>query len=134
MRLTRPGLDLGIVVRDVERSLTFYRDLLGLPVRGDMQVPGVGRLLLLDVGHSTLKLVQLDRGIDIEPEPGGLRAGAAGMRYCTFSISDLDEVVTTCREAGFRIGMRPTTMGPGVRVAAVEDPDQNWIELMETNR
>lgn len=134
MNLTKPGLDLGIVVRDVERSLAFYRDLLGLEVRGDMNVPGVGRLLLLDVGNSTLKLVQLDRGIDVEPEPGGLRAGAGGMRYCTFSISDLDDVVATCRDAGYRIGMRPTTMGPGVRVAAVEDPDQNWIELMEITR
>lgn len=134
MKLTKPGLDLGIVVRDVERSLTFYRDLLGLSVRGDLQVPGVGRLVLLDVGSSTLKLVQLTNGIAIEPEPGGLRAGAGGMRYCTFSISDLDDVVETCREAGYRIGMRPTVMGPGVRVAAVEDPDQNWIELMETER
>lgn len=134
MMLTKPGLDLGIVVHDLERSLAFYRDLLALPLRSTFHVPAVGRLALLDVGHSVLKLVQLDRDIDSAPEPGGLRTGASGMRYCTFSIEDLDGVVTTCRDAGHRIGMRPTSMGPGIRIAAIEDPDRNWIELMEDRR
>lgn len=134
MRLTKPGLDLGIVVHDLERSLAFYRDLLGLPLRSIVQVPAVGRLGLLDVGTSTLKLMQLDRPLDVVPEPGGLRAAAAGLRYCTFTISDLDEVVDACRDAGYRIGMRTTSMGPGLRLAAVEDPDRNWIELMEDQR
>lgn len=134
MKLTKPGLDLAIVVHDLERSLEFYRDLLTLPVRSTFDVPAVGTMVVLDVGTSTLKLLQLDRAIDSVPEPGGLRPAAAGLRYCTFSIADLDEVVTTCRDAGYRIGMRPTAMGPGIRVAAVEDPDRNWIELMEDHR
>ena len=134
MRLAKPGLDLGIVVHDLERSLLFYRDVLMLPMRSTLQVPAVGRMALLDVGNSVLKLLQLDRAIDNEPEPGGLRAGAAGMRYCTFTIDDLDGVVGTCRDAGYRVGMRPTAMGPGIRVAAIEDPDRNWIELMEDHR
>lgn len=134
MRLTKPGLDLGIVVRDLATSLAFYRDLLEIPVRGDLRVPGLGRLVLLDVGHSTLKLVEPDRAITVTPEPGGVRAGAGGMRYCTFSVAALDSVVHRCREAGRHIGMEPTSMAPGLRVAAVEDPDRNWIELMEDTR
>lgn len=134
MKLTKAGLDLAIVVHDLPRSLTFYRDLLELPVRTTFDVPGVGTMVVLDVGTSTLKLLQLDRPIDAVPEPGGLRPAAAGLRYCTFSIADLDEVVDACRDAGCRIGMRPTAMGPGIRVAAVEDPDRNWIELMEDHR
>jgi catechol 2,3-dioxygenase-like lactoylglutathione lyase family enzyme len=131
MKLASPGLDVGIVVTDVERSLAFYRDLLELQVRGDMQVPGVGRLLLLDVGVSTLKLVQRDTAVEQLPVPGGVRAGAAGMRYVTFSVANLREVVERCRSTGHRVGMEPTQMTPTLLVAAVEDPDRNWIEFTE---
>ncbi len=130
MKLRKPGMDLGIVVADLERSLAFYRDLLGLPVRSDLQVPGVGRLVLLDLGVNTLKLVQLDTEPEHQPMPGGLRARASGMRYCTFTITDLGQVIERCRAAGYRVGMEPTRMGNAL-VAAVEDPDRNWIEFLE---
>ncbi|WP_235736423.1 VOC family protein [Nocardioides alcanivorans] len=131
MKLASPGLDVGIVVTDVERSLEFYRDLLCLPVRGDMQVPAVGRLVLLDLGVSTLKLVQRDCTVEHLPVPGGVRARAAGMRYVTFSVADIADVVERCRSAGHRVGMEPTRMAPALLVAAVEDPDRTWIEFTE---
>ena len=36
------AIDLGIVIQDSERSLAFYRDLLGMNHEGDMPMPGGG--------------------------------------------------------------------------------------------
>ncbi|WP_110206855.1 VOC family protein [Nocardioides daejeonensis] len=131
MQLARPHLDIGLVVSDLDASLGFYRDLLGLPVRGDLEVPEVGRLLLLDLGASTLKLVAPLRPPTGASPAGGLRAGVTGMRYLTLNVHALDDLAEACRQAGHRVAMRPTPVGPGMRAAAVEDPDRNWIEFLE---
>lgn len=129
--LAKPALDLGIVVRDLDRSLEFYRDTLGLPLRSTMQVRGVGQLALVEVGSSTLKLVQPGRPTEHVPAPGGVRGGALGMRYLTLTVVSVDDVVARCVAAGARLAMEPTRMAPTVLVAAVEDPDSNWVELMQ---
>lgn len=133
MQLAKPGLDLGIVVTDLDAALGFYRDLLGLPVRAEMDVAGVGHLVLLDLGVSTLKLVAPESEPAFTPARGGVRASAAGLRYCTMTVVGLGEVIDRCQNAGCRIAMRPTQVTPSITVAAVEDPDGNWIELMEVD-
>ena len=35
-KINNGAIEIGIVVRDAERSLAFYRDVLGLPYLGDL--------------------------------------------------------------------------------------------------
>jgi catechol 2,3-dioxygenase-like lactoylglutathione lyase family enzyme len=42
--LTKDSIDLGIVVRDAEASLAFYRDTLGFTDAGTMPMPGGGTM------------------------------------------------------------------------------------------
>jgi predicted enzyme related to lactoylglutathione lyase len=38
-----------------------------------------------------------------------------------------------CRSAGYTVAVEPKDVRPGVRISMIEDPDGNWIELLENN-
>ncbi|WP_235736374.1 VOC family protein [Nocardioides alcanivorans] len=131
MDLTAAHLDLGIAVTDMDAALGFYRDTLGLEEVSDRQMRGIGRMVKLGVGVSTLKLIAPDTPATGSAAPGGIQAGVPGLRYLTFTISDLDETVATCAAAGRTVALGPLDLGPDVRLAMVEDPDGNWVELVQ---
>ena len=127
--LTVPALDLGVVTADAPRLLAFYRDTLGLAPDGEIPFPGLGVLHRLRCGRSTLKILALERAPAARAARGGFSA-ATGFRYCTLHVADLDAVVAACRAGGHAIPVDVRPLRPGVRVAMVEDPDGNTIELM----
>ncbi len=129
--LTVPALDLGVVTADAERTLAFYRDTLGLVPDGQVSFPGLGVLHRLRCGHSTLKILALEDEPAARAPAGGF-AAATGFRYCTLHVANLDAVVAECRERGHAVVVDVRPLRPGVRVAMVEDPDGNAIELMGT--
>ncbi len=130
LELAKDSIDLGIVTRNPEPMLTFYRDLLGLDYQAEMPMPGGGSMHRLLCGSSLIKLVTPGNLADTEAPPGGL-AGASGYRYWTISVSNLDALAATCVEAGAPVPIQPTEIRPGVRIAMVEDPDGNWVEFIE---
>ena len=131
LQLTSPALDIGIVVNDLGASLRFYRDTLQLEYDREIYVPKVGRLAFVSAGRAKLKLIQLDAAAVTPAIRGGLQGGAIGFRYCTLHVSGLAEALSRCVAAGYRVSMKPRTMAPGLTIAALEDPDGNWIELAE---
>ncbi|MCB1671285.1 MAG: VOC family protein, partial [Pseudomonadales bacterium] len=110
--------------------LAFYRDLLGLPLEATIPMPGGGTMNRLKAGDSIVKIIAT------EPEPpadaisGGIRA-ATGYRYWTLHITDLAAAVRKLEQAGIRIPVAPREIREGVSIAMVEDPDGNWVELLE---
>ena len=56
IELQGTGLDAGIVTRDVESLSRFYGDLLGLPLAGEIRMPGIGLIRRYAVGSSTLQI------------------------------------------------------------------------------
>jgi catechol 2,3-dioxygenase-like lactoylglutathione lyase family enzyme len=71
-----------------------------------------------------------DKAPPAKPAPGGL-AGATGYRYFTVTVSNLDEVVAAAQAAGARVPIKRTKVRDGVEIAMLEDPDGNWVELLE---
>lgn len=134
VELARAALDLGIVVRDSRRSLAFYRDLLGLVHEGDMAMPvgGGGTMHRLRCGDSLVKLVKFDAVPEDHAPRGGIDA-ATGFRYVTLHVTNLDELVTSCREAKVKVAVPPTGIRPGVRIAMVQDPDGNLVEFVQSS-
>lgn len=130
VRLSRPALDLGVVTADGGPMLAFYRDLLGFESEGETPFPGLGRVLRLRCGESRVKLLVLERPPRAEA-PGGGFSAATGYRYCTLHVANLDEIVRACRDADHAVPVAPRQLRPGVRVAMLEDPDGNTVELME---
>jgi catechol 2,3-dioxygenase-like lactoylglutathione lyase family enzyme len=129
--LTKDSIDLGIVVRDPEKSLAFYRDVLGFAAAGEMPMPGGGTMYRLLCGTSMIKLVHPAKEPPASAPPGGI-PGAYGYRYWTISVSNIGDVVADCTSAGVTVVVPVRELRPGITIAIVEDPDGNWVELLQT--
>ena len=70
--LVKRSLDIGIVVRDAEASLGFYRDVLGLDHLGTIEMPVGASMDQLACDESVIKLLWLLE----TPSPATLPAGA----------------------------------------------------------
>ena len=130
--LTKDSIDLGIIVRDAEASLAFYRDTLGFEHVGDMAMPGKpgGTMYRLRCGTSAIKLVHPASPPPAEAPPGGI-GGAYGYRYWTISVSNLAEITAKCADAGYKVVMPVVELRPGTSISMVEDPDGNWVEFLQ---
>lgn len=123
--LAKPGLDLGIVTADIEASLHFYRDLLGFVPLMSLPVEE-GELHLLIAGEVMVKLM------DVPGAPAGPKGGigdATGLRYLTFWVTNLDELLAELEEAGVAVVRRPFEVA-GTTAVLVADPDGNVVEFL----
>jgi len=130
IQLTKDSIDIGIVVRDADAALAFYRDTLGFEDTGTSPMPGGGTMYRLLCGSTLVKVVAPDKELPAAAPPGGIQ-GAYGYRYWTISVPNLDELTTTCADAGYKVALGPVEIRPGVRISMIEDPERNWVELLE---
>ena len=132
VKLAKQAIDLGIVIRDSEASLKFYRDTLGFEHVADIPMPlgGGGTMHRLNCGDTLVKLVHFDKTPDASNPPGGI-AKASGYRYFTMIVSNLAEIMATCEQAGYKIAVPVREARPGVTIGMVEDPDGNWVEFVQ---
>ena len=104
-----------LYVRDMERSLAFYRDLLGIPLEGDEHwaettFPGGTRFAL----HATHEGV------------GELSSGTVKV---SFGVEDADEAATMLRERG--VDVREAMRDEWGTAVDVIDPDGYRISLFQ---
>ena len=131
IELQKDSIDLGIIVKDGEKALAFYRDTLGFNHEGDMPMGGGSTMHRLRCGTSLIKVIETGEPLEHNPAPGGIMGGT-GYRYWTISVSNLDALVDECKAKGYTVPMDPREIREGIRIAMVEDPDGNWVEFLET--
>jgi len=126
------SIEYGLHVRDIEASLKFYRDTLGLTPFGEIFGPGV-HIWGLRLGNSNLKLLK----DDTPPAGQNPRERSIGFRYITIHALNVPELVDECAAAGYEImtpysTFRPRRSGdPECGFAFVRDPDGNAVELSQ---
>jgi catechol 2,3-dioxygenase-like lactoylglutathione lyase family enzyme len=131
---------VGVTVSDLERSIEFYRDVLGFElidrfdVGGEAFADAVGvdgasaRFAHLDAGNVRLELVAYDpeRAAREEPtlnEPGAIHVGLAVNDLESFFAALPDDVPTLSE---------PRTTESGTSICFLRDPEGNLVELLET--
>lgn len=132
IQLQKDSIDLGIIVKDGEKALAFYRDTLGFTHEGDMEMAGGSIMHRLRCGTSLIKVIETAKPLENNPAPGGLMGGT-GYRYWTISVSNLEELVAECKEKGYAVPVEPREIREGVSIAMIEDPDGNWVELLQNS-
>jgi glyoxylase I family protein len=132
IRIAKSAIDMGIVTRDAAPMVDFYHGLLGLPLAGEIQIPGTGRIVRLQCGDSVIKLFVLDRA-PCADRPADGYLSTSGLRYFTITIGNIRETIEACRRAGVGIVTDIVQPRPGLLAAMIADPDGNTIELMETS-
>jgi len=130
LKTTKDSIDLGIIAVNGPAMCAFYRDVLGLAHQGDMPLPGIGTMHRFLCGTTVIKIVEPEKVPASRAAPGGL-AGGTGYRYFTVSVSNLDDVVAAAQRAGRPIPIPRRKVRAGVEIAMIEDPDGNWVELLE---
>jgi lactoylglutathione lyase len=127
-KLNNDGIEIGIVVRDAEKSLAFYRDVLGLEYLGDLVFPG-NHMWRFQTGKSVVKLLAQDPTPEAANPAGDI--AASGLRYLSLFVANIEEVIADVVAAGCTVAIPLTEFQPGARFAFVEDPEGNRIELLD---
>ena len=137
------GMDhTGFVVRDVEKSAKFYQDVIGLEVVRTADRDGgpisdvVGyenthlKAILLNMGDGhVLELIQYVRpvGADRPTEERNF----LGASHLAFIVDDIDATFDYLIDSGMQKLNRPVEIAPGRKGCYLQDPDGNWIEIIE---
>ena len=136
----------GITVSNLERSLEFWRDVLGFEFshsahqKGDLaqEITGVDgaeiKLAVLKTpGGHNIELLQYLAPAD--HKRATLRPCDVGSVHLALLVNDLDAVLAQIAASGWEAAGKPQTLntGPnaGKRVVYVRDPDGTTIELMQ---
>ena len=134
---------IGICVSDLARSLTFYRDVLGLREVGRFAYDDDATGTILEVADAKLELVYLERdGVRLEllhyASPGHTGDGARramnalGLTHLSFAVEDIDATARAIEAAGGRVLPRTrVTFKSGNGGLFALDPDGTRIELIE---
>lgn len=122
MKLTHVRL----LVEDMERSLAFYRDALGLEVTLDA---GGGVYYELAAGEAILALYRRD--LMGQMLGSGLPAPAQSDAVAlTFGVNDVDATAGELKERGVTFVTEPMDYDVAfLRLAHLRDPDGNLIEI-----
>jgi glyoxylase I family protein len=139
----------GITVSNLERSLAFWRDVLGFELSHTAHQTGELAKEITGVANAEIKLAVLKApgGHKIElleylapadRKRTNLRPCDVGSVHVALLIHDLDAVLEQIAVSGWKAAGKPQTLtrGPnaGKRVVYVRDPDGTTIELMQIER
>ncbi|WP_411720459.1 VOC family protein [Mycetocola sp.] len=123
-----------ITVNDVDESLAFYRDALGLDVQNDVS-SGEFRWVTLGSG------AQPGLGIVLSaPHAGRSKADGDALQelltkgvlpMLVFSTDDLDSLFETVRRSGAEVLQEPMDQPWGPRDCAFRDPSGNTVRISE---
>jgi catechol 2,3-dioxygenase-like lactoylglutathione lyase family enzyme len=110
-------------VNDIQKSLAFYRDVLGFKVKGNWEVDGVLHGVELVAGRVTVWIGQDDW------KKGRDRVKGQGFRVYCGTTQPIDALARQIEARGGRLAEKPTDRSWGGRDFAVVDPDGFTITI-----
>lgn len=118
-----------VIVSDMARSVEFYRDKLGIPLKSESP-----EWTEFATGGTTLALH--GGGVPRRPSSGG-EDKAAGTCSIGFNVDDVDKTYEDLKAKGVFFVMPPTQReGEGIRLAVAIDPDGlpvSFAQLLASN-
>jgi len=143
---TEGAIHIGVVTKDVDASVAFYTDVIGMTKTGGFEVDAafgkasgltnglplkVTVLRLKDTPDAAqYKLMSFEK--DAKTPKSGHIEDALGMQYVTLMVADLTPFVARIKAAGVPfLGETPIPLGDsGNHFVLVQDPDGTFIELI----
>jgi catechol 2,3-dioxygenase-like lactoylglutathione lyase family enzyme len=135
------------IVRDLDASLAFYRDGLGLDVQGPPGDASANPALRNMFGLPDAKIrwaiartpaapggVELVEISDARGQRLDRRLEDIGANCLVVTVRDLDGTLARLEKLGARVvslGGEPVTIGQGTRIVVVKDPDGHFVELSQ---
>lgn len=147
-------IDLGVVVSDIEKSLTFYKEVVGFSEMDGFEVKGdfpkqvgltdgtplkIHVLVLGDDEKATkLKLMEVSSSKPARKIKQPYIHTLTGFSYLTIFVKDVDLVLTNAKRKGYApYAKSPKTLPKGlpqdICLLMLKDPDGNFVEIVGPN-
>ncbi len=116
-----------IRVKDIEKSLAFYTDVLNMKLDHKKRLEDCWLYFLTDEENTC----QIELTYNDETPEGGYELGS-GFGHFAFSVESLDEFTDKINKLGYSYLYPPFDLnGKGSKIAFINDPDGYEIELIE---
>lgn len=114
-------------VKDIEKSLAFYTDVLNMKFDHKKRLEDCWLYFLTDEENTC----QIELTYNDEIPEGGYELGS-GFGHFAFSVDSLDEFTDKINKLGYSYLYPPFDLnGKGSKIAFINDPDGYEIELIE---
>jgi lactoylglutathione lyase len=112
-------------VNDLERTVGFYQDALGLKVARRHTSPRGAQLVFLQTPNSDeeIELCQLPDSPSVQVQPD--------LMHLAFEVDDLAAFAGRLAKKGFKLSDGPTRTGSGSVIAFIDAPEGYEIELIQ---
>lgn len=144
-KMVRSVRHTGLVVADLERSLTFYRDMLGLSIYQRMTESGpfIERIVglpgvvlewvkLLAPDGSLVELLKYQNQAARLVGEGYSKSDTLGFSHIAFTVAEIETLYKRLCKKGFHCNCAPQVSPDGlVKVVYCHDPDGIVVELVE---
>lgn len=131
-RPPRPGvheLRLVVTTDDYDAAVTFYRDVLAMPVSAEYLSPEQGRVVILEAGAATLEIGDEQHGRYVDDVEVGRQV--AGRLRVALRVDDATRTTSAATEAGAPVLAPPTLTPWGSLNARLEGPADLQLTLFE---
>jgi catechol 2,3-dioxygenase-like lactoylglutathione lyase family enzyme len=131
-----------ICVKDMDRSLAFYRDLLGMKVTIDSRIsgPDIDKILSLENSEARrvyvagyggrIELFQFDSPKS-RPLPDDFRVCDVGITHVAFEVENIPEIYEDLSVKGVKFHNPPLAVKGRGMVCYLRDPDGIVLEFIE---
>ena len=133
----------GFVVRDLDTSVAFYTDVMGLEVATRMETHGEFAERIVGLKDAHLKVVLMNMGdghllelVQYFYPPSAevqINRNDLGASHLAFTVENIDQYYSDMSQRGLRFVGPPPPLTPDRDAVAVyaQDPDNNWLEFVE---
>lgn len=142
---SHPGIFVGNVVEDLNKSVKFYTEVIGMTKTGEFSV-GKEKCKILgltdkyDLNVTVLKLEDSPNATEWKLMSVGTKAkhpkqkwmtDDTGMQYITILVNHLDPLIERCKKYNVKIlSEKPSSLDNNRFFILVQDPDGTFIELI----
>jgi uncharacterized glyoxalase superfamily protein PhnB len=126
--LSLGALSVSFTVNDLDRSLRFYRDVIGFKVTDRWERDGTLVGVELTAGKGVVMLGQDDW------KKGRDRAKGEGVRLYAETTQDVDRLAAQIKAKGGALSTEPLDAPWGARMFGVDDPDGFKITIFKTTK
>lgn len=132
-----------VVVSNMQRSIKFYRDLLGLEVvlEKDIESPNFSKAVNIDNAEAKVCMMKTPEGNamlelfeykNIESETIGAKpVSTISIGHVAFSVDNIEELYIELCSKGVTFLSEPQLILDGVKFCYLRDPDGALIELIQ---
>lgn len=112
-------------VNDLERTVKFYQDALGLTINRRSISPRGAQIVFLGTPNSDeeIEICQLPDSPSVQVQPD--------LMHLAFQVDDLKAFTAEIEKKGFKLSDGPTPLKSGGMIAFIDAPEGYEVELIE---